>query len=1765
ANDVQTVTIANAIGGTFSLSFNGQSATGIAYNVSASTLQADLQGLSTIGSGNVTVTETSPNSNTNIYTITFTGTTGTLAGISQPSFTINSLSLTSLVGAPASMGVSTVNPGGLAGSGTTVENGAALQMAGGVTETGEQLVLFGGGVSSTGALSGDANSNAWNGQIVLSSSSTVNVGSGGMLAIGDAISGSNSLTKIGTGTLEYTGVNPNTYSGNTAVDDGTLLLNKTAGATAIAGSLTIGNDVGPGSDQVQVGTAEQIASSSAVTMASTGVLQLLSSVATSTTQAEQTVTVAGSSGNFTLTFNSYTTPSIPFNASTATVQTDLQNLTSIGSGNVSVTGTPGNYVVLFTSTLANAAEPQMSIAIVSGSSIGTDKVNVISTGGELGQQTIGALTTTSGVSASSSISLASGTTLALNGSVTVNTGIAGSSAAAPSVTISGGTLALAPQGSATGRTFTVNQSPMPVNLVISSTIANGVSGAASGLTKAGTGRMVLNPTSGSNTFTGAVTVSAGELNLQQSGALDAVSGTSVTSGAALEMTTSVTSSAWLTLNGTGINNTGALLDTSGNDTWTGNIALASASNVGAASGTTLTISGVISGAGALTKILPGTLVFGGSTANTNTGTTTVAEGTLLLSKPSGIDAIAAGGSLTVGNDAGGADSDLAQLTAAGEIDPGDSVTIDSTGQLDLNGFNQTLTNVTMEFGPTQSGLLSTESGTLSLTGSLTDNLTFNSIGTVATGGPAATISGNLALGSSSITHTFTVNTGTALDNALISATITGTGTVTKSGVGTLALSANNTSGWSSPITLNGGTVALGNSGALGTGTLSVAAATTLRGDGTAITLANNITFSGSFTLTIGGTQNFTLSDTINAYSSASSTLSVASAGSTSVGNIVTASGETFFIDTNFYSNATLAGTVSGSGNFEKANLGLLTVGATGVFNLTTSVFIFDGVLAVSNSSAFNSTANIEPSSGGALDISGNQTFTNKLTLYNESTIDSGSVGFLTGALRSTSGNNTWGGNVVLAGVSAAVNYIGVDSGLLTINGTISESATGSGLAKVGAGTLVLGGSSSNTYTGLTTVYQGTLQLNKSGSANAIDSGGVTVGDGGDGHDSDVLQWGPASGTAELGSTVSVTVGSTGLLNMSTYSVSATIYNLTMNTASVSSADVQTGSALLTIGASEFLAVNSSGATDANSPAATISGNLSLGTGAIFDVSSSLVPSTADDLVVSAATSGNGQGDGIALEVIGGGTMALTAANTYSGTTDVLSSTTLALSGGGTDPNTQMWIQTGSTLLLDNQSAAALNNRLGSSVEVLLSGGTFDYLGAPGAASSESIGTLQITGTDSVIESTVSTTPGSSVTITAASLYQAATSGIYRFAGIGADLGSASNQLLFTATPTLTGGIIPDAVLEDSSGVDFASYGVSGIAPASYVTSLTGAGPTSNVKLSSNQTLSSPQTVNAILFAGPNVAVNVGANTLSVASGAIAIEASGDAISGGTLALGTEGILDAESGDNLTISSGITGGSGLLKTGAGTLTLTGNNGYTNETWVNAGVLNVQNGLALGPSGNTTDVLSGAGLQVQGNISVAGSLVLAGTGPSSNGAGALQNVSGTNTWVGSVTASGGGDVGVTNGQLTLNGAVTSGALVQVGTGILQIAGSVANTTLNLTVNSGTLELNDSAGSALNGVLKVGDGVGTAQVVMMAASQFSSTSSIAVVNTGAINLAGYSQTLTSLNINDGSVINSGSGGTLTLTSGTFPVAFVGGTLNTGSGTLALTGLNATIAVNT
>ncbi|MEO6874015.1 MAG: autotransporter-associated beta strand repeat-containing protein [Opitutaceae bacterium] len=165
--------------------------------------------------------------------------------------------------------------------------------------------------------------------------------------------------------------------------------------------------------------------------------------------------------------------------------------------------------------------------------------------------------------------------------------------------------------------------------------------------------------------------------------------------------------------------------------------------------------------------------------------------------------------------------------------------------------------------------------------------------------------------------------------------------------------------------------------------------------------------------------------------------------------------------------------------------------------------------------------------------------------------------------------------------------------------------------------------------------------------------------------------------------------------------------------------------------------------------------------------------------------------------------------------------------------------------------------------------------------------------------------------------------------------------------------------------------------------------------------------------------------------------------------------------DLTVSADISnssGTSGIIKTGTGTLVLSGNNSYNGATTVSAGVLNIQSDTALGSNAAGTTVNNNAALQLQNDITVTGD-ALSVTGSGIGGTGAVRNISGNNTWTGDVTLAGNTTVASNAGLLTFSGNIINSnrTLTVTGAGDTTISGVIGNGTGGLTkLGAGTLTL-------------------------------------------------------------------------------------------------------------
>ncbi len=104
---------------------------------------------------------------------------------------------------------------------------------------------------------------------------------------------------------------------------------------------------------------------------------------------------------------------------------------------------------------------------------------------------------------------------------------------------------------------------------------------------------------------------------------------------------------------------------------------------------------------------------------------------------------------------------------------------------------------------------------------------------------------------------------------------------------------------------------------------------------------------------------------------------------------------------------------------------------------------------------------------------------------------------------------------------------------------------------------------------------------------------------------------------------------------------------------------------------------------------------------------------------------------------------------------------------------------------------------------------------------------------------------------------------------------------------------------------------------------------------------------------------------------------GDHLWRGPVTLATSATFDVRTDGRLTVFGAVDdtpnaapNGSDFTKIGAGKLALGGDSTYRGTTFVNQGIVNVQSGGALGATGSGTVVANGAGLELQGDITVAG---------------------------------------------------------------------------------------------------------------------------------------------------------------------------------------------------
>jgi autotransporter-associated beta strand protein len=309
------------------------------------------------------------------------------------------------------------------------------------------------------------------------------------------------------------------------------------------------------------------------------------------------------------------------------------------------------------------------------------------------------------------------------------------------------------------------------NTTISGTVGIG----SGGITKNGTGTLIL---SGTNTYGGTTLIQEGVLSLQNSAGLGGLGTTTVASLAALHLDSTANGNLLggdaTTITGTGIGGTGAIRNVLGANNYTGQVTLAGSSLVTANSATTLTLSGGTTGAGqdltVGTTAQNGNVVISGAMSNGTGQLTKAGSGDLTFGRSTGITGTVGlthldGGTLTVGLDTG----TLSTLnTKAIDSALGTVLKIGSSGKV-LATYD---TNATM-FGTIDE--IAASGGTFEKAGAgtLTFATSFNFDGNlILSGGTLALAnSANVTFGNIFITQNMTIDFGSGTSTILSSANL----------------------------------------------------------------------------------------------------------------------------------------------------------------------------------------------------------------------------------------------------------------------------------------------------------------------------------------------------------------------------------------------------------------------------------------------------------------------------------------------------------------------------------------------------------------------------------------------------------------------------------------------------------------------------------------------------------------------------------------------------------------------------------------------------------------------------------------------------------------------------------------------------------------------------------------------------------------------------------------------------------------------------------
>ncbi len=1399
-----------------------------------------------------------------------------------------------------------------------------------------------------------------------------------------------------------------------------------------------------------------------------------------------------------------------FNTSGTTRALKLMGVIS-GSGNVtfkdssSRSGNDSGYVLTGTNTLSGTVTLDVGADVRVGgiSTAGSTDAASSGTGGTLGTASVNLSTATSVLTLSRSDNFTFANTVSGSGVLRVglttsaqNTGVttvSGNNTHSGGTRIqSGATLAIGHASAlGTGALIMSGNGILDNALGASLTLANDLQLSGGGLTFSGSSDLTIN---GATTLSGAnrtLTVSAGTLTLGGAISQDASAraltkggaGTLVISGAAGYTGNTTISAGTLHLAGSG---------TLGGGAYAGAISNAGTFRVDTTAAQTL--SGAITGAGALEKSASGTLTLGAAN-------------------------VLSAGSLAV-----------------------------SAGTLSLGGFAQSTGAVTLSGGVIENGTLTSTSGFAITGGTVAANAVLaGSVGLTKSGAGSATLNGThtytgatsvangtliLAAGASVASNAYAIATGStlevadgltlgsgkflALTGAIGSAALTGS--LTLSG-GSVAIdfgaeSGNDSLAISGDLNLASGAIAFAKSGVYTGGTYGIltyggtfsgdAAGLTLSGlssDGTSRQTFNLVNDAGAkvVNLVVGGQ-----AESVRWTGSADA---VWSAGSSGAANWTVTGGAYAGDQPNRFFNGD-AVTLDDNGS-----AGTLEIAAGGVTpgSVTVSASTLDytiGGAGVITAGSLSKSGSASLTLLGANTYAGGTTLSaGRIRLGANDALGTGAVAISGGSLssdgataRSLANAINLSGNVTLGDAT--------DSGVLTFSGAVdlggtrtlttasdvvlSGGATNGALTKAGSGKLTLAAATS--HTGGTTVSEGTLELGASNvlanaGAVAISGGTLAIGANADTIGALTLTSGALTGTGSLNAASStfnhtgtisvaavlsgngtVTKSGNGTLVLSgtnTYTGATTVSAGTLELGSASAlgntgtgTSVSAGATLDLKGQAVGAEALTLGGTLANSSgtAASHSGTVALASGATFGGSG--------DLTLSGVVSGSGLG----FTKVGNGALVLTVANTLSGAIAVDAGTLRFTGSGSVGSASGVAVASGAVLEWGRGANSVFAPAVSGSGTVRRS--TVSGNGVFNGPNPDFTGTWEVNFLDAYIgfvgdaavgasTANISLSNGGGFYFTVTGNTLADTRTVTLGSGGGKLNGSTNNTNTFAARFTGTGGLTkvsgevailtnPDNDFTGALAVNTGTIEIGGagrLGSGSYAGAIS-VGATLRFASSADQLLSG-------LVSGSGSLQKQGSGTLTLSadntfSGNVAL-------SGGTLRL--SGKLYAGAYTNaatITVSNGATlelasfaydaaGSTGQLADYAqrrslagGGITVTGN---THSSGNNFSVANGSTGFFNVSTANQTLTLAG---NANTDILLGGALTVGGSGNL-----VVNEVIANNTGVGSIVKSG-------SGSLTLGAANTFGGGVTVQSGTVVLGNLAGFGTGNVTLSGGTLDL-------------------------------------------------------------------------------------------------------------